>query len=42
MQNQFIHLAKQYAKTTPEIIYLLVPYIVALLYKKGGTFILNE
>ena len=44
MQNQFIHLAKKYATTTPEIISLLVSYIisVALLYKKGGTYILNE
>ena len=30
MQNQFIHLAKTYATTTPKIISLLVPYSVAL------------
>ena len=35
MQNQFIHLAKKYATTTPEIISLLVPYISSFTLQEG-------
>ena len=45
MHAESIHLAKKHATTTPEIILsFLVPYhlSVALIYKKGVTFILNE
>ncbi len=35
MQNQFIHLAKKYATTTPEIISLFVPYISSFTLQEG-------
>ncbi len=35
MQNQLVHLAKKYATTTPEIKFLLVPYISSFTLQEG-------
>ncbi len=35
MQNQLLYIAKKYATTTPEIIFLLVPYISSFTLQEG-------